>query len=151
MARKAEQSKSKHSLTECLQYAQHLYREQKVKNADEYALAIFRSGSGDEGIAAYLMGAAIKTTSFERTRAHSFRAALVALRESCDHLIAWTDYDLADDLSSEAIERISDRLGSSDEAINVFDDAVECVVYERNSYVSQQGLGIGDASYKVKD
>jgi hypothetical protein len=92
-------------------------------------------------------------TTIERTRARSFRAALESLKEATEALIARMDFELVDDanLSDQETEKRSDELGSTDNLIEVFDDAIEVVATERNYYKEQLEIPVGDLETKVKE
>jgi hypothetical protein len=89
--------------------------------------------------------------SVDKNRARTLRAALESVRYSATGLIEFLDKAILTDATSAEIDQLVEQLGGGDQLlIEVLDDALDTLKNERNDYVLNAGLELGDATFKVK-
>jgi len=87
--------------------------------------------------------------TISKTRARTFQAALIAMRDSVTTLIELLDGELSED-SSFDIETLIEKLGGgSEDLIMILDDAMDIVAQERNIYVDHHSLDLGDMKLSI--
>ena len=97
------------------------------------------------------MPAETEKRSIEKNRGRSLRATLESIRYGATALIEFLDKAILVDATEVEIDALVAQLGGGDSLlIEVLDDALDSFAIERNYYVENASLELGEAAYKVK-